>query len=118
MGRCRTRARFSRKCFLTRIFILCSTIPPRSAVWWTSRKNQFLDRPFVRKNHRWFIPLMPLASESLVIPDKYDLVISDTAGFAKGMRVPAGIKHLSYCHTPLRYAWEPEYINSKSKIQN
>lgn len=81
-------------------------------------KTSFLDYPIVHKNHRWFIPLMPLAAEFLRIPDKYDLIISATAGFSKGMRLPKGVKHLSYCHTPLRYAWEPDYVKSKLKIKN
>jgi glycosyltransferase involved in cell wall biosynthesis len=76
-------------------------------------KTSFLDQPFIHKNHRWFIPLMPMAAEVLRIPDKYDLIISATAGFAKGVSAPRGAKHLSYCHTPLRYAWEPDYIKSK-----
>ena len=89
------------------------------------QKTSFLDIPFIRKYHRWFIPLMPLAVSSLKLNADYDLIISDTAGYAKGIRVARNpshptshTKHISYIHTPLRYAWEPEYINSKFKIQN
>ena len=66
-------------------------------------KTSFLEFELARKNLRWFIPLMPLAPDLLSLKDKYDLVISDTAGFARG--IPAGVaKHLSYCHSQLRYA--------------
>src|SRR3989338_8847187 len=89
------------------------------------QKTSFLDIPFIRKYHRWFIPLMPLAVSSLKLNADYDLIISDTAGYAKGIRVARNpshptshTKHISYINTPLRYAWEPEYINSKFKIQN
>lgn len=68
----------------------------------------FLDVPFVRRNHRLFIPLMPLAAELLRFDEPYDLIISDSAGFAKGIRCRGGAFHLSYCHTPLRYAWETD----------
>jgi len=70
--------------------------------------TSFLDFPLARRSHRWFIPLMPLAARSLNLKDKYDLIISDTAGFAKGVRYEAKSKHIAYIHTPLRYAWEQE----------
>lgn len=64
------------------------------------------DKPLVRRHHRPFIPLMPFALQTLRLADGYDLVISDSAGFAKGIACPRNAFHLSYCHTPLRYAWE------------
>ncbi len=70
------------------------------------KKTSFLDLPFVRRHHRSFIPLMPLAIRSMDLGDEYDLIISDTAGFAKGIRYGTKTKHLCYVHTPLRYAWE------------
>ncbi|MDP1719071.1 MAG: glycosyltransferase, partial [bacterium] len=72
-------------------------------------KTSFLDFKFARRNHRWFIPFMPLAARSLNLGDKYDLIISDTAGFAKGIRYNRQTtKHICYIHTPLRYAWEQD----------
>ncbi|MEK7554631.1 MAG: glycosyltransferase [Patescibacteria group bacterium] len=70
------------------------------------RGTSFLDWDLVRRHHRPFIPLMPLAAEGLKIKDRYDLVVSASAGFAKGIRHNPETFHLSYCHTPLRYAWE------------
>ncbi len=69
-------------------------------------KTSLLDFPLARRNHRPFIPLMPLATLSLAIPKGYDLIISDSAGYAKGIPCPPDTYHLSYCYTPLRYAWE------------
>lgn len=69
-------------------------------------RTSFLDVPLVRRLHRPFIPLMPLAVRSLRLGPEYDLVVSDSAGFAKGVRHDPRTFHLSYCHTPLRYAWE------------
>ncbi len=73
--------------------------------------TSFLDIPFVRARHRAFIPLMPLATSLLGGREDYDLVISSTAGYAKGMPVRAPY-HLSYCHSPLRYAWEIDYLKN------
>ncbi|OGY57376.1 MAG: hypothetical protein A3D47_00635 [Candidatus Colwellbacteria bacterium RIFCSPHIGHO2_02_FULL_43_15] len=74
--------------------------------------TSFLDRSFIRRHHRYFIPLMPTAMRNLDLGDEYDLIISDTASFGKGIRHKKGL-HISYMHTPLRYAWEPElYLNT------
>lgn len=65
-----------------------------------------LDIPFIRKNHRAFIPLFPAFSSAKHI-GKYDLVISNSVGFAKGFGMSAK-KHVFYCNAALRYAWDPE----------
>ncbi len=77
-----------------------------SAIYGTS----FLDTPFIARHHRPFIPLMPLAISTMRLKERYDVLISATAGYAKGITAPPGTYHLSYCYTPLRYAWEHEYI--------
>ncbi len=64
--------------------------------------------PFSKKNHRIFSPLMPLAIEQFDF-SHYDLVISDSSGYAKGIVVKSGVYHLDYCHTPLRYAWDDSH---------
>ena len=75
--------------------------------------TSILDFPGARKNHRMFIPLMPFAVSTLEITGDYDLIISDSAGYAKGVK-SGKAKHLSYVHTPLRYAWETEnYVSGK-----
>ncbi|PIR87736.1 MAG: glycosyltransferase family 4 protein [Candidatus Harrisonbacteria bacterium CG10_big_fil_rev_8_21_14_0_10_45_28] len=81
------------------------------------RGTSFLDFQFARDHHRLFIPLMPRAAKSIDLGSEFDLIISDTAGFAKGISYnPKTTKHLCYCHTPLRYAWETEtYFNNNPK---
>lgn len=70
------------------------------------------DLPFIRRNHRAFIPLLPTAAKTMSLAD-YDIVISDSAGYAKGIDTGAAL-HISYCHTPLRYAWETgDYVQMK-----
>ncbi len=70
-------------------------------------KTSFLNHPFIRRRHRLFIPLFAKAAESIKLGDKYDLIISDSAGWAKGVSLRGG-KHIAYLHSPLRYAWEPQ----------
>lgn len=71
-------------------------------------KTSFLDFRLVRNHHRLFIPFMPFAMRTMHLAGKFDLIISDSASFAKGIPHDKNTKHLSYCHTPLRYVWETD----------
>jgi glycosyltransferase involved in cell wall biosynthesis len=74
-------------------------------------RTSFLDTALIRNKHRFFIPLMPMAAKHLRGLTDYDLVISSAAGYAKGIGVEAPY-HVSYCHSPLRYAWEVDYLKN------
>lgn len=67
----------------------------------------FLNSPLVRRYHRLFIPVLGHAAQTLNLKDQYDLIITNTMGFVKGVRYTNGV-HIAYNHTPLRYAWEPQ----------
>ena len=58
---------------------------------------------------RWrrLLPLMPRFFESLDLRG-YELLISSSHACAAGARAPAGVPHLVYCYTPMRYAWLPD----------
>lgn len=60
--------------------------------------------PGVRRYYRKLLPWMPGAVEGFDL-SAFDLVISSSHCVAKGVRVPQGVPHLCYCHTPMRYAW-------------
>lgn len=59
-------------------------------------------------NHEWLVPLMPLSWRLRPSVRDVDLVISSSHACAKAVRTAAGIPHLCYCHTPMRYAWDFE----------
>lgn len=68
-------------------------------------RTSFLQRlPGIQKFYRWLLPFLPPIIKTLRIKEA-DLVISSSHCVAKGARVPQGIHHLCYCHTPMRYAW-------------
>jgi glycosyltransferase involved in cell wall biosynthesis len=69
--------------------------------------------PGARKNCQKYLPLMPAALKQLDLRG-YDLIISSESGPAKGIRKPAGSRHICYCHTPMRYLWDmyQDYYNS------
>ena len=60
---------------------------------------------FGGRRWRWLLPLMPAAIEGFTFPD-VDLVVSTSHCVAKGVIPPPGAYHLSYIHTPMRYAWD------------
>lgn len=64
------------------------------------------------KHYRWYLPFMPMAVEFFDL-STYDLVISDTSSFAKGVITSTDVPHICYCHTPTRYLWSDthQYIN-------
>ena len=61
--------------------------------------------PGIAAHYRYYLPLMPRAIEQFDLRG-FDLVISSSHCAAKGVRVPAGVPHLCYCHTPMRYLYD------------
>jgi glycosyltransferase involved in cell wall biosynthesis len=64
------------------------------------------------KHYQWYLPFMPLAVEFFDLRG-FDLVISDSSSFAKGVITKPDCLHIDYCHTPTRYLWSDthQYIN-------
>ena len=52
-----------------------------------------------------YLPLFPFAIEQFAL-DGYDLVISSSHCAAKAVVVPGRARHICYCHSPMRYAWD------------
>jgi glycosyltransferase involved in cell wall biosynthesis len=68
-------------------------------------RTSFLQRmPFALKKYQWYLPFMPSATESYDLTE-FDLVISSSSAFAKGVITMPKTKHICYCHTPTRYLW-------------
>jgi glycosyltransferase involved in cell wall biosynthesis len=62
----------------------------------------------VRRHYRRYLPLFPTAIERLDLTS-YDLVISTSHCVAKGVVTAPQSRHLCYCHTPMRYAWDQQH---------
>lgn len=70
--------------------------------------------PITEKNHRALFLLFPLAVETLDLR-AYDLIISSSSGYAKGVRTRPDAVHICYCHTPMRWVWRyAEYAERES----
>ncbi len=64
--------------------------------------------PGVGRYYRYLLPLMPLAAAGWRLP-ACDLVVSFSHCVAKSARPPAGVPHVCYCFTPMRYAWHQRH---------
>jgi glycosyltransferase involved in cell wall biosynthesis len=79
-------------------------------------RTGFMQRlPLVKKHHQPFLPLFPLAFEQLDLR-AYDLVISDSSAFAKGIVTRPEALHICYCHTPMRWAWNYEEYVERERL--
>jgi len=66
------------------------------------------DLPGAQKRYRSYLPLMPLAMEQLDLSG-YDIVISSSHAVAKGVLIGPDQLHISYVHSPIRYAWDMQH---------
>jgi glycosyltransferase involved in cell wall biosynthesis len=61
--------------------------------------------PMADRHYRRYLPLFPTAIERFRF-DQYDLVVSSSHCVAKSVVTPPGVRHVCYCHSPMRYAWD------------
>lgn len=64
--------------------------------------------PRARKKYRNYLPFMPIAIEQLDL-SRYDVVISSSHCVAKGVLTGPDQIHISYVHSPIRYAWDLQH---------
>lgn len=96
------------------IYTLVDFLPEESRGWLKNNKVyvSFIQRlPFAKSKYRNYFPLFPIAIEQFDL-SSYDLVISSSYSAAKGVITGPDQAHVSYCHSPARYAWDlqAEYL--------
>ncbi|MFC1651813.1 glycosyltransferase [Patescibacteria group bacterium] len=69
---------------------------------------------FIRKRHKLLLPFFPVAIEQFDF-SKYDIVISSSAAWSKGIITKPETKHICYCNAPMRFAWDwtHEYLKEQ-----
>jgi glycosyltransferase involved in cell wall biosynthesis len=93
------------------IFAVCDFLPEAERGFLRGRPvtTSFIQRlPFARRMFRNYLGLMPLAIEQLDLSG-YDLVVSSSHAVAKGVLTGPGQVHVSYIHSPMRYAWDLQH---------
>lgn len=70
--------------------------------------------PGMQRYYRHYFLLYPWAVESLDL-EGYDIILSSSSGYAKGLKRPEGAVHICYCHTPMRWVWRSEEYTRREK---
>ncbi len=73
--------------------------------------------PFSQTKYRNYLPFFPIAIEQFDLSE-YDIIISSSFAVAKGVLTNHEQLHISYCHTPVRYAWDLYHNYLKEKKLN
>ncbi len=90
------------------LFALVDFLPAASRGFLQGRtvETSFIQKlPFARNRFRHYLPLMPLAIEQFDLGG-YDLILSSSHAVAKGVITGPDQIHVSYVHSPMRYAWD------------
>ena len=90
------------------LFALVDGESRRRGSWLAGRSitSSFVQRlPFGVSHVQQYLPLLPMAIEQLDLTG-YPLVLSSSHLVAKGVLTGPDQCHLSYVHTPVRYAWD------------
>lgn len=93
------------------LFTVVDAVAPEQRGFLAGREvhTTFLQKlPFARRHYRHFLGLMPLAIEQLDL-SAFDLIISSSHAIAKGVLTGPDQLHLSYIHSPMRYAWDLQH---------
>ncbi len=93
------------------IFSMIDAIPPEQRGFLQNKPvtTSFVQKlPGAKTRYRSYFPIMPLAVEQFDL-SRYDLVISSSYSFAKGVLTGPDQRHLCYCHSPIRYAWDMQH---------
>ncbi len=64
--------------------------------------------PKAKKYYQKYLPLMPLAIEQLDV-SQHDIILSSSHAVAKGILTGPDQLHISYVHSPIRYAWDLQH---------
>lgn len=82
---------------------------------WDIRTSWLQRFPAWRRYFRHYFMFYPRAFESFDLR-RYQLIISSSSAYAKGIVPPPGATHICYCHTPMRFAWQTEQYIARENI--
>ena len=71
--------------------------------------------PWLDRYYREYFLLYPLGIESIDL-SAYDVVVSSSSGYGKGVRARRDAVHICYCHTPMRWAWNFEQYSARESM--
>ena len=71
--------------------------------------------PLMKQGYRLYFMLYPLAVHALDLSG-YDLVVSSSSGYVKGVRTDRDAIHVCYCHTPMRWVWNFDNYSAREAM--
>lgn len=74
---------------------------------WDIRCSPMQYLPGWKRYFRHYFLFYPAAFEHFDLT-AYDLIISSSSAYAKGVIPAPGARHICYCHTPMRFAWRTD----------
>ncbi len=90
--------------------IYAANLMPARFRSWDIQTSFMRKLPGAARHHQLYMPLYPTAFEKFDLSG-YDLVLSSSSAFAKGVITEADAFHVCYCHAPMRFAWNyNEYV--------
>ena len=71
---------------------------------------------WMKRSPKWLLPFLPTAPETFDLRD-FDVVISSSGAWSKGIITRLNTVHVSYLHSPMRFAWDmnEEYLKEREK---
>jgi len=93
------------------LFSLVDHLPPNNRGFIKNKQveTSFIQKlPFSKKYYRQYLPFMPIAIEQFDL-SAYDLIVSSSHAVAKGVITGPDQIHISYIHSPMRYAWDLQH---------
>jgi glycosyltransferase involved in cell wall biosynthesis len=71
---------------------------------------------FLKKRYRWLLPFFPVIPETFDFRE-YDLVISSSGAWSKGIVTKLNTVHVAYIHSPMRFVWDynEKYLKENRK---
>ena len=97
--------------------------PIYTLVWDKEKTHHIYDKKDIRtsfiqkmprgvKRYKWYLSLMPKAVESFRLGE-FDIIISITSAFVKGIKTREDQLHFCICNTPTRFLWsDPDYVKT------
>ena len=79
-------------------------------------RTSFMQKlPFLKKHFKKYLMLYPKAMESFDLSE-YDVVLSSSSAFAKGVRLKPKTLYICYCYSPMRFVWDYQSYIEKERF--
>jgi hypothetical protein len=71
---------------------------------------------FMRRRLKYLLPFLPTAPETFDLRD-FDLVITSSGAWSKGIVTRLNVVHVAYIHSPMRFVWDKsgDYLAQQKK---